>query len=57
MILTSQNSNVQAIAQKRSLYANAATNNDYTHYYIKSHIANSNDLENIIINRLTFKSA
>ena len=31
-----------------SLYANAATNNDYTHYYIKRLITDNNDLENII---------
>ena len=47
-ILTPQNPNTQEIVQELSLYANAATNNDYTHYYIEAPIADSSDLENII---------
>lgn len=47
-ILTPQNPNTQKIVQELSLYANAATNNDYTHYYIEAPIADSSDLENII---------
>lgn len=47
-ILTPQNPNTQEMVQELSLYANAATNNDYTHYYIEAPIADSNDLENII---------
>ena len=47
-ILTPQNPNTQEIVQDLSLYANAATNNDYTHYYIEAPIADSSDLENLI---------
>ena len=47
-ILTPQNPNTQKIVQELSLYVNAATNNDYTHYYIEAPIADSSDLENII---------
>ncbi len=47
-ILTPQNSNTQEIVQELSLYANAATNNDYTHYYIEAPTTDNNDLENII---------
>lgn len=47
-ILTSQNSDIQAIIRDLSLYTNAATNNDYTHYYIETPITDNNDLENVI---------
>lgn len=47
-ILTPQNSNTQEIIQELSLYANAATNNDYTHYYIEAPISDNSDLENVI---------
>lgn len=47
-ILTPQNLDTQTIVNNISLYANAATNNDYTRYYIKSPIVNNNDLESII---------
>ena len=47
-ILTSQNSDIQAIIRDLSLYANAGTNNDYTHYYIEAPTTDNNDLENII---------
>ena len=47
-ILTSQNSDIQAIIRDLSLYANAGTNNDYTHYYIEAPITDNNDLENVI---------
>ena len=47
-IITPQNSDIHAIVKDISLYANAATNNDYTRYYIKSPIANDNDLKSII---------
>lgn len=47
-ILTPKNSDIQEIVKELSLYANAATNNDYTHYYIEAPITDNNDLENII---------
>lgn len=47
-ILTTENQKNKAIIQDLSVYANAATNNDYTHYYIEAPISDSSDLENVI---------
>ena len=47
-VLTTENQKNKAIIQDLSVYANAATNNDYTHYYIEAPISDSSDLENVI---------